>query len=56
MIPQTLLNVTFNAISMHQENVMSTAESVKKPLPRLNPKNWLYQSKPAKAQNTMLLA
>ena len=55
IMPHTLLNVTLRAINMHQENVSSTAESVRKPLPRLSPKNWLYQRRPARAQNTMLL-
>lgn len=56
IIPHTLLNVTLSAISMHHENVSSTAESVRKPLPRLNPKNWLYHNRPARAQKMMLLA
>lgn len=55
IIPHTLLKVTLRAISMHHENVSSTGESVRNPLPRLRPKNWLYHSSPARAQNTMLL-
>ena len=42
IIPQTLLNTTFRAIRIHHENVRSVAESLRKPLPRLSLKNWLY--------------
>ena len=46
---------TFRAIRIHQLNVSSDGESVKNPLPKLKPKNWLYHSTPAKAQKSRLL-
>ena len=55
IIPQTLEKVTFNDIKIHQEKVSNTGEDTRKPFPKLNPKNWLYQSTPAKAQNKILL-
>ena len=55
-MPQTLEKTTSSAISMQNENVISTGESVRKPLPRANPKNWLYHNAPAKRQKRMLLA
>lgn len=56
MMPQTLENVTFNAMSMHQLKVISDSDEVRKPFPRLSPKNWLYQSRPARAQKSRLEA
>ena len=42
-------------MSMQNEKVVSTGLSVRKPLPRLRPKNWLYHSAPARRQNIRLL-
>lgn len=56
IIPHTLENTTFNAISMQNESVISVGDSVRKPLPRASPKNWLYQRAPAKRQNNILFA
>ena len=39
MMPQRLLNVTFSAIRMQKAKVVRTGLSVRKPLPRLKPKN-----------------
>ena len=40
---------------MLHEKASMTGEPVKKLFPIPNPKNWEYQSKPAKAQNNKLL-
>ena len=42
--------------SVIEEKASRVAEPARKPLPNARPKNWLYQSTPAKAQKTMLLA
>ena len=55
IIPQTFENTTLRAIRIHQLKVISDSESVRKPLPRLSPKNWIYHSTPAKAQKSRLL-
>ena len=55
MIPHTLENTTLSAISMQKANVISAGESVRKPFPRLSPKNWLYHKPPAKTQNHRLV-
>ena len=55
IMPQTFENTTLRAMSMQNENVMSTGLSAKKPFPRLRPKNWLYQRAPASKQNSALL-
>ena len=54
MMPQTLLNTTLRAMRMQKAKVVSVGLSVRKPLPNDSPKNWLYHSKPAKAQKRML--
>ena len=56
MMPQTLLNTTFSAMSMQNERVVSTGEEMRNPLPRERPKNWLYHSAPARKQKNRLLA
>ena len=50
-IPHTLLKVTFKAINIHHEKASSTGLSVRKLLPISKPKNCIYHSTPAKAQN-----
>ena len=55
MIPQTLLNVTFNAMRMQKEKVMSSGDSRRNPWPNDKPKNWLYHNAPARRQNRILL-
>ena len=55
MMPHTLLNTTLRAIRMQKAKVVSVGLSVRKPLPKLRPKNWLYHSNPANAQNNRLL-
>ena len=55
MIPHTFENVTLSDIRIHQENVSNAGEEVRNPLPKLKPKNWLYQRIPANAQNNRLL-
>ena len=56
IIPQTLLNTTLRAIKIQNDNVVRASEEVRKPLPIDSPKNWLYQSAPAKRQNRALFA
>ncbi len=56
MIPHTLEKVTLSAINIQNEKVSRVSLSAKNPLPRLNPKNWLYHSSPAKQQKSRLLA
>ena len=56
IIPHTFEKVTFSDIRMHQEKVNKAGEEVRNPLPKLNPKNWLYHKIPANAQNNKLLA
>ena len=55
IMPQTLEKVTLRAWSMHQLKASSTGASVRKPLPRLRPKNWLYHRSPARQQKMILL-
>ena len=55
IMPQTFENTTLSAMRMQNARVVSTGDEVRKPLPRLSPKNWLYQSNPARAQNNRLL-
>ena len=55
IIPHTLLKTTFKDIRMLQENAIITLPGSKKLCPIPNPKNWEYQSKPAKAQKRRLL-
>ena len=50
----TLLKVTFKAINIHHEKASSTGLSVRKLLPISKPKNCIYHSTPAKAQNIKL--
>ena len=38
-----------------QEKQVSVGDSVRNPLPKERPKNWLYHKTPAKAQNNRLL-
>ena len=56
MIPHTLEKVTLSDMRMHHEKVSNTGEEARKPLPKLNPKNWLYHKIPANAQKSRLLA
>ena len=53
-IPQTLLNVTFNDISMLQEKASNIGLPPKKLLPISSPKNCEYHRTPARAQNKRL--
>ena len=53
-IPHTLLKVTFKAINIHHEKASSTGLPVRKLLPISKPKNCIYHSTPAKAQNIKL--
>ena len=53
-IPHTLLKVTFKAINIHHEKASSTGLPVRKLLPISSPKNCMYHSTPAKAQNIRL--
>ena len=50
MIPQTLEKVTLSAIRIQNARVSIALPASKKLLPRLRPKNWLYQRRPARAQ------
>lgn len=54
MMPHTFEKVTLSDIRIHHEKVSKAGEEVRKPLPKLRPKNWLYQSIPANAQNNTL--
>ena len=54
MMPHTLENTTLSAIRIQNDNVMRVVDYLRKPLPMLKPKNWLYHKAPAKAQNTTL--
>lgn len=56
IIPHTFEKVTFSDMRMHHEKVSNTGDDARKPLPKLNPKNWLYHRIPASAQNSRLLA
>ena len=56
MMPHTLENTTLSAIRMQKERVISVGDSVRNPLPRLKPKNWLYHRAPARRQKSRLLA
>ena len=55
MIPHTLENVTLSAMRIQKARVIRVGDSVRKPLPRDSPKNWLYHRAPAKRQNNALL-
>ena len=56
IMPHTLEKTTLSAMSMHHEKARSVGDEVRNPLPSESPKNWLYHSTPAKAQNNRLLA
>ena len=53
MIPQTFENVTLSAMRMQNASVSIALPASKKLRPRESPKNWLYQRRPARAQNRM---
>ena len=54
MIPHTLENVTFNAMRIQNERVISVGDSVRNPCPNDRPKNCEYHNPPANAQNSKL--
>ena len=53
MIPQTFEKVTLRAIRIQNASVSIALPASKKLLPSESPKNWLYHSSPARAQNRM---